>query len=71
MAAGASVSDGGVDVVVEEEYHDLAVDEKKTGRRGNGDAEAEATVGFLRRRRACEDSLGASCWSIRLIRGSV
>ena len=69
MAAGACVSDGGV--VVEEEYQDRAVDEKKMGRRGNGDAEAEATVGFLRRRRACADSLGASCWSIRLIRECV
>lgn len=67
VAAGACVSDGGV-VVVEEEYHDLAVDEKKTGRRGNGDAVAEATVGLLRRRRACADSLGANCWNIRLIR---
>lgn len=63
MAAGACVSDGGV--VVEEEYHDFAVDEKKTGRRGNGDAEAEATVGFLRRSLACADSLGVSCWNIQ------
>lgn len=69
MAAGAFVLESGV--VVEEEYHDLAVDEKKTGRRGNGDAVAEATVGFLRSRRACAESLGASCWSIRLIRECV
>ena len=61
LAAGRSDEGGGV-----EEYHDLAVMERKTGRRGKGDVAAMAAL-FLRKSLACADSRGASCWSIGVV----